>query len=323
MTRLTLRQFRTEAVVSFGLLVGLAIVLALTGPHLAQVNDAFQRACKAAQDCATAPNPMFQVDPALRGFLPFIVTVTPAIIGIFLGAPLVARELETGTFRLVWTQSVTRRRWLAVKLGVVGLAAMLLGALVTWMADWWLSPIDAANRDRFDPANFGVHGVAPIGYAAFAFALGVAAGVLLRRTVPAMAAMLVGFVAARLVVEYWVRPHLAAPLHKSLPVALSLSASAGTSSLAAHVTMPNDLVLSTAVVNKSGHAVTIQSLLHGCLAYGQPPHPCITKLGLHAVVTYQPGSRFWLFQWGELGIFFAAALAVCGLTYWLVRHRYG
>ncbi|MGH9292275.1 MAG: ABC transporter permease subunit, partial [Acidimicrobiales bacterium] len=216
MIRLTLRQFRTEAIVGFGLLAVLAIILVITGPHLAQVNDAFQRACKAVGECSTAPNPVLHVDMPLQAFLPFIVTVAPAITGLFFGAPLVARELETGTFRLAWTQSVTKRRWLTVKLGLVGLAAMTINGLLTWMVDWWMSPLNAANKNRFEPVNFGFHGVVPIGYAAFAFALGVTAGVLLRRTVAAMGATLVGFVVARLAVTSWVRPNLATPLHEPL-----------------------------------------------------------------------------------------------------------
>ena len=146
------------------------------------------------------------------------MVVVPALIGLFFGAPLVARELETGTFRLAWTQSVTRRRWLAVKFAVVGIASMVIGGLVTWMADWWASPLDAVNQNRFGLGNFGLQGVAPIGYAAFAFALGATAGVLLRRTVAAMAVTGVGFAAARLAVTYWVRPNLASPVHESLPL---------------------------------------------------------------------------------------------------------
>ncbi|HVA75055.1 MAG TPA: ABC transporter permease subunit [Acidimicrobiales bacterium] len=214
MIRVTLRQFRTEAIVGFGVLAVLAIVLAVTGPHLAHVNDTFQSACKATGDCATASNPVLEVDKPLQSAVPFIVTITPALIGLFFGAPLIAREFETGTFRLAWTQSVTRRRWLAVKLGLIGLGSMAIGGLLTSMVDWWASPLDAANKSRFDVGPFAWHGVAPIGYAAFAFVLGATAGVLVRRTVPAMAATLVGFVAARLAIEHWVRPNLASPLHE-------------------------------------------------------------------------------------------------------------
>lgn len=346
MIRMTLRQFRTEAIISFGLLVVLAIVLAVTGPHLAQVNDAFQRACKVAGDCATATNPVHEVDVPLQGLLPFVVTVAPALIGLFFGAPLVARELETGTFRLAWTQSVTKRRWLAAKLGVVGLVAMAISGLLTWMVNWWASPLDAANMNRFDPAPFGVHGVAPIGYAAFAFALGATAGLVLRRTVPAMATILVGFVVARLAVEYWVRPNLATPVHQSLAIAstnfgsLNVNALTGIASLVPlQVIIPNDWVLSSAVVDRSGQALTTRSLLHACPAYGQIQHSnalptpaqmqsihdaCIAKLSaaFHTVVVYQPGGRFWAFQWAEMGIFLAGAVTLCGLAYWWLRRRY-
>lgn len=341
MIRVTLRQFRMEAAVSFGVLAALAVVLAVTGPHLAQTNDAFQRACNAAGDCATARNPVLGVDLGLQSGLPFLVTVAPALIGIFFGATLVARELETGTFRFAWTQSVTLRRWVAVKLVLVGLAAMAVAALLTWMVDWWMSPLDAVNNNRFDLSNFGFHGVAPIGYAAFAFALGASAGVLLRRTVPAMAATLVGFIAARLAVEYRIRPHLAAPLHESLSLSstghfgtLVASASTGASSLAPpRITIPSDWVLSTAVVDRAGHALTRQHLVDACPAYGQRPDPatiqsahaaCISKLSatFHTVVTYQPGRRFWPFQWAETGIFLAAALVLCGFTYWWLRRSH-
>ncbi len=74
-----------------------------------------------------------------------VLYVVPALIGIFWGAPLVARELETGTFRLAWNQSVTRTRWLAVKLGLIGLASMAAAGLFSLMVTWWSSPIDQAN----------------------------------------------------------------------------------------------------------------------------------------------------------------------------------
>jgi len=365
--RVALRQFRTEGIVGFGLLVVFAIVLAITGPHLAHVYDAFESSCRAARDCATAPNPVLNLDKPLQGALPFVVAIAPALVGLFFGASLIARELETGTFRLAWTQSVTRRRWLAVKLGLVGVASMAIGGLLTWMADWWASPLDAVNQNRFGVANFSFHGVAPIGYAAFAFALGAAAGVLLRRTVAAMAVTGAGFVAARLAVTYWVRPHLASPVHEFLPLATAsgpgfvFGEAQGTMYLNAYtqngfhtpaigqvaltaplVKVPNGWVYSTTALDKAGHAPTSHYLFQTCpvikqlsnqLAASAPNTPgakpdainaCITKLAstIHTIVSYQPASRFWPFQWAEMGIFLAAALALCGLTYWWLRRLY-
>ena len=359
MIRFTLMQSRASVLVSAIGLGVVAVVLAVTGPHLAHVYDAFESSCKVARDCATASNPVVNIDGPLRGALPFIVAIVPALLGLFLGAPLIARELETGTFRLVWTQSVTRKRWICAKLGIVGAVAMAIGGLLTWMADWWASPLDAVNQDRFGVANFSFHGIAPIGYAAFAFALGVCAGVLLRRTVPAMAVTGAGFAAARLAVTYWVRPHFASPVHVSLP----LSAGSGPGILygdgqgtmnfnayiqsgvptpavgqvaltAPHVSVPNGWVYSTTVVDKAGHAPTSHYLFRACPVLKQlskPQQPssaqlqaCLTRLAssFHTVLAYQPASRFWPFQWAEMGLFLAAALALCGLTYWWLRRQY-
>jgi len=66
-----------------------------------------------------------------------IILVVPALLGIFWGAPLVANELETGTYRLAWTQSVTRKRWLAAKLGLVGLWSMAVAGLLSFIVTLW------------------------------------------------------------------------------------------------------------------------------------------------------------------------------------------
>ena len=77
--------------------------------------------------------------------LSLVSLLVPALIGIFWGAPLVARELEAGTFRLAWTQSVTRTRWLAVKIALVGLASVLAAGLLSLLVTWWSSPLDRSQ----------------------------------------------------------------------------------------------------------------------------------------------------------------------------------
>ncbi|WP_298335182.1 ABC transporter permease subunit [Ferrimicrobium sp.] len=358
MIRVALRQFRTEGIVGAVLLVLFAIVLAITGPHLVHVYDAFEKSCRAARDCATTPNPVIGVDSSLQSALPLIVTAVPALLGIFFGAPLIARELETGTYRLAWTQSITRKHWLITKLGIVGVASMVFAGLLTWMTNWWASPVNAVTQNRFGVANFGTNGIVPIGYAAFAFALGVTAGVLLRRTVPAMAVTVAGFIAARLAVTFWIRPYLASPVHKSFHLdagsgpGFALGTSQGTLNFNAvihngvtpkvgavvltppQVTIPNAWVYSTSVADKAGHAPSSQYLFKACPVLKQLSNPgtatptrlqdCLNKLSLtfHAVAAYQPASRFWPFQWAEMGIYLVAAVALCGVTYWWLRRKY-
>ena len=147
-----------------------------------------------------------------------VILAAPAIIGIFWGAPLIARELETGTCRLAWNQSITRTRWLAVKLTLIGVAAMAVTEALSLLQAWWAAPIGKAvglggsaslvSEGRFGYFVFPSHGITPLGYAAFGFALGVTAGLLIRRAIPAMAVTLAIFAAVQVATPLWIRPHL-------------------------------------------------------------------------------------------------------------------
>lgn len=171
-----------------------------------------QAAAAACAACAVAVAALAagRGDTTARLWLSVLVIVLPGLLGMFWGAPLVAGELESGTFRLAWTQDVSRVRWLALRLTAGGLAGMLAAGLVSWLVTWWAGPLDRAGLDQF--GSFDSRGIVPVGYAAFAFTLGVLAGVLLRRTVPAMAATLVAFTAARLAFRLLARPRLLPPV---------------------------------------------------------------------------------------------------------------
>ena len=147
---------------------------------------------------------------------------------MFWGAPLVAREFETGTFRLAWTQGVTRTRWLAAKLAIAGAAAIAVAELLSLMVTWWSSPIHKANAGYTAFTSGSFHsGIAPAGYAAFAFALGVTAGLLIRRTLPAMAVTLAIFAAVIIAFPFWVRPHLIPPVQTTSALSLASVAVTG------------------------------------------------------------------------------------------------
>ena len=206
---LTWRQFRAEAAVALGALAAVAIALAITGPHIVHIYDTAVVACRASRGCSAAQSAFLRYDPLLHGGLNLLVIFAPGLIGMFWGAPPVARETETGTFRLARTEGVTRKHWLAAKLGGVGLASMAAAGLLSLMATWWASPIDRVNANRLSPGVFAARDTVPVSYA---FAVGVTAGLIIRRTVPALAATLAAFFGARLAMTYWVRPHFATPL---------------------------------------------------------------------------------------------------------------
>jgi hypothetical protein len=115
-----------------------------------------------------------------------IMFAVPAVVGVFWGAPLITREIEARTLPLAWNQSVTKTRWLAVKLALIGLASMATAGLLSLMLTWWSSPMDGTleipyghrlNFERLGPVLFDTRGITPIGYAAFA--LGITAGLLI------------------------------------------------------------------------------------------------------------------------------------------------
>ena len=319
MIRFASLQFRIQAAVAFAALALMAVILGLTGPHLVHLYDTTVATCGAHGNCSAA-TATFLSSYRLLQDLGNVVIVVPAIIGIFWGAPLVARELETGTQRLVWTQSVTRTRWIAVKLGVVGVASMAVAGLFSLMMTWWSSPIDRVNMNQFPV--FAARGIVPVGYAAFAFALGVAAGVVIRRTLPAMATALAGFVVARVVVTYVVRPNLEAPVH--LTSALHLTSGMEYSqSNGGPLTLtgghPGAWVFSDRIVDQAGHAVGGNFLSQGACLQSRGGAACIGKL--REVLVYQPASRYWTFQWYEMAIFLGLAIVMSGFCIWWVRRR--
>lgn len=346
MVRLAIRQFRAQALVAVVALAVIGIVLAVIGAQLGHLYDTTVAECTANHDCPSVTVTFLSKYQGLQQTISSVLILTPAVVGVFWGAPLVARELENGTHRFVWTQGITRRRWLAAKVGVGALASMVVAGLVSLMVTWFFSPIDRVNMDQF--AVFDERSVVPIGYAALAFAVGAVAGVLMRRTVPAMATSVVAFVAARLGIEFGVRPYLILPAHTS--VALSATSNVGfgpdpsgaITFMAGDPTIPNAWVTSSQVVDSAGEVPSDQSLhqflVGACPNIASPPttgvgghgpanqtifQDCITQLSAkyHQAVTYQPPSRYWTFQWYETAIFVGLAVVLVGFCFWWVQRR--
>jgi hypothetical protein len=333
---LTWRQFRAQTVAAAAALAVLAVIFALTGPNLARLYDSSGLAsCRAPANCSALTSNFLgeMKSDAIYPLLYFLgvglLYVAPVIIGAFWGAPLVTREVEAGTFRLAWNQSVTRTRWMMVKLGLIGVAAMATAGLLSLMVTWWAGPIDRAGGfpvslgqlSRFSPQLFDARGIAPAGYAAFAFTLGVTAGVLIRRTLPAMAVTLALFAAVQIMVPNWARPHLIAPVRVTSAITISLNdvkvASDGQMVVPANI--PGAWVLSNQTITPAGHVFVLPDV-PACQSGTQ--QQCDTWLAgqhLRRQIAYQPASRYWAFQWYETAIFLAAALAIAGLGIWRVR----
>jgi hypothetical protein len=273
------------------------------------------------------------------------------VIGIFWGAPLVARELETGTFRLAWNQSITRGRWLAAKLGFAVLATAVAVGILTTAVTWWAHPIDGATGNqhgslaaRLTPISFAMRGIVPVGYAVFALLLGTLIGLVLRRSVPAMAVTLAIYVAVQVAVPLWVRPHLVPPTTSTVVISrdtldgINLAGS-GTLTLTTHTT-PGAWILSNQTIDSHGRATALPAWFSHCVppppAVGRAggtvtatPHPgsidsCLTRLtdeGYRQRMVYQPRDHFWPLQWAETGLYLTASAVLAGLSFWWTRRR--
>ncbi len=355
MIRLSLLQFRIQAIIAAAVTAAFAVVLTATGPHLASMYAAdgldgcHGGSCANLADYFTGS---LVRDPYGVLFLlsTGIILLAPAVIGLFWGAPLIARELETGTAALAWNQSVTRTRWLAVKLAIGGLTAMAVTEALCLMQTWWAAPISQAVADgasvgvaqsRFAQLNFATHGITPLGYAAFAFALGVTAGALIRRTIPAMAVTLAIFAALQVAMPLWVRPNLAPPDHTVNPVtslggaAPSQTGPGGDTFTLYALSIPGQpgaWLLSSGPVNAAGQPVSTTPAV--CASVGNtgqsagaqgnafPPGQgpaafvaCLASHGIREAITYQPASRYWRFQATETAIYLALALALAGYCF--------
>lgn len=323
MTWLTWRQHRSQLYIAASALAAFVAVLLVTGHQMASQYQSALTACATRHACGTLANTLNLASP-LMGLLITLTVVVPCLLGAFLGGPLVAHELETGTNQFVWMQSITRKRWLGVKVGWALLAAAVGAGVVSALVTWWSSPLNALSHQRFQPTQFDIQGVVPVGYALFAVALGIAAGTLLRRTLPALAVTIVVFTFVRLVISQDLREHFLTAVTRTygflhvpvLPKGSYWMVSGGivgptgqVSSGPAH-TQPSivldGLPVPIGSVPSACHAVMFQSPA----SFGS----CMTTHGYRALLTYQPASRYWTFQGIETGIFVLLAALLIAVT---------
>lgn len=220
---LTWRQHRGE-LLGAAILLGILGLLLLThgvGMHQAYDRDDV-RTCQLlmfggveVDDSCFATLKSFEnryagLPKAFASWLPFL----PMVAGMLIGAPLLAREYEQGTWQLAWTQGVTRTRWLATKLALVLGGVLAVSVAFAAGVSWWFEPL---APHRFSPEKFN-HAV-PVfsGYVLVAVAIAILAGVVLRRTILAAAITIPGYLAVRLPVEFGLRPRYREPLSTADP----------------------------------------------------------------------------------------------------------
>jgi hypothetical protein len=290
-------------------LAALTVVLLVTGTVMAHDYDRALADCRATQSCGDLGSQLFRGDGMIIDLVD-LTLVVPLLFGIFWGAPLLAKELEDGTHNLVWTQSVPRRRWLTSTVGWALSAAAVWGGAMAALVSWWRYPENALDS-RF--AAFDIQGVVPVAYAVCAVALGIAVGSVVRRVLPALAITIAAFLAVRVPIAIYLRPHFLRPLRATTSLSSSGLGPAGSWVLSQSLVGPNGattggLFSVPATCTTTGFAG--KGIVGSCLA----------QRGYHMAVTYQPASRFWAFQGMEAGIFLVlAAVLVVFAFRWVLR----
>jgi hypothetical protein len=293
MTWLTWRQHRAAAVVGAVILVAIAAALIWLGVT-ARSNvrhDGLTTCLHNGADCTTA---LAHLQRRYHWLPPVAASLfaLPLLAGMFWGAPLIAREFETGTYRLVWTQSVSRLRWITTKLVLVLGATAAATIALSLLAVWAFQPLIPVLGNRFRGGWFDVQGIVPAAYMLFALALGTCMGAIWRKTIPAMATTIVGFAAVRIPIHN-IRRHLISPSVRTIAAATGGNAIAQGRWPAG--LGPGDWIL-------------------GQTPTGLPTSGPPTKAPPAAVYRYIAAGRFWTLQSIETAIFLvltAALIAVC------------
>lgn len=292
MTWSTWRQHRLEALAGLAVLAGLAAMIFVANWR---------------HDLAGGGNTTGLDQP-----IQLSLGVLPALVGVFIGAPLLARDLEQGTHRLLWTQGTTRARWLRWKLGLVGgvvtIGAALLAAYFTaTLLGQHMTLPDGSVENLADSWVWFDEGPALAAYAVFALALGTAAGAVIRRTYPAMALTLAIYVAVRVPIASAARPNYLPPLRLQVSYYETFN-------------LPGPQVwiqYPATYQDASGHTLSMSEVTDRLGAQGG----ALASHGIVGWVNYQPGDRFLAFQGIEAAIFLGLAALLVGLAYYWTTRR--
>ena len=317
-------------------LAGVAVLLGVLAIWLWLTGSSAHRAWAAATACHPASsfacqNLINQFNGAYAStaeLIAALLQVVPALIGAFAGAPVLARELETGTFRYAWTLPFGRWRWTLAKLVPLAIALAAGAGVFSLLSSWYFQPFFAdGNQTPLAPTVFDLRGVAFAAWTLAAFAIGALAGILIRRVVPAIAATLAAYTGLALAAGIYLRQHYLTPLVTSNP-------NVPGSTWGSNQNVPGFAWIISQQWQTKGGQPASQSALYQVLQQGPsqlagkggvPQSSGVTRYlyqhGYTLWTTYQPGSRFWPFQWIEGGWLLALSVLLLTAAVWLVRHR--
>jgi hypothetical protein len=314
MTWVAWRQHRSQLAIAALLTAVFGVVIVVTGLPLHDALANLTPACLGGADTGAACQGLRDTIEAQFEPASTVVVLTgailPALIGVFIGAPLVAREYEQGTYRLAWTQSIGRERWLLVKIAVLGAAVIAIGVAFVALVAWWRGPLDTLEATPW--AAYDAEALAPMATTLLGFMAGVTAGGVIRRSVPAIAVAFAALAGLKWVVISFVRPYLfMTPLTASWPPGVRPP-----------VASVPGWYFDLYPVSATGQHLSSAELVAVVQATGaDDPTRGMQLAGVTWTQVYQPADRFWPFQSIEAALLLLVALALLVLATWWIARR--
>jgi hypothetical protein len=312
-------------------LAGVAALLAAAGAYLLILGVPMHAAFAAvsgchparAQVCQQAAGEFLNTYAPGTGVTLGLLQVIPVLIGAFAGAPVLAREFETGTFRFAWTQGFGRARWTIAKLVPLAVAVTLAAGAFSFLVSWYIQPILGAGDSNgpLSPSLFDLLGVALAAWTLVAFAMGALAGVVIRRVLPAIVATIAVWAGLAFGTGLVLRPHYATQVVTSNPniPAQALVINQGWFKGGNPVSLE---MMNQTFARVDIRAVTIELWQPGpATPPNLDPVQYLIQHGFSQLTTYQPASHFWPFQLIECGWLLVLSLGLIAVTVWLVRRR--
>jgi hypothetical protein len=314
MTWVAWRQHRGQLAVAVFATLAFGLLVVVTGWPLHDAVAQLTPACRDGADATAACHDLRARIEAQFGATSALIVVAgaalPPVIGVFFGAPLVAREYEQGTYRLAWTQSIGRERWLLVKTGFLGGALVVLAVAIDGLSGWWRGPLDTLDGTAW--AAYDAEGAVPVAATLLAFAVGVSIGAIARRSVAAIALGVAVVAGLKAVLLFVARPYLfETPLTASWPPG-------PTPPIA---TVPGWFI-DLYPVSATGERLSSAELVAVVQATGaSDPTQGMLLAGVTWTQVYQPADRFWPFQSIEAALLLVLAMILLAISTWWIARR--
>jgi ABC-type transport system involved in multi-copper enzyme maturation permease subunit len=338
------RQHRKQLFIFSGLLLIFAAVAIPSGFHFWHVYQHLSAGCAQSCNSSDLRDAIFktQFDGLVTNAVKIILLGLPFLLGVFVGVPLLAKEYAEKTNKLVWTQGISRKKWLTSKIAWVLFATIVYAGTFSAIATWFSKTGNIVNHDRFAVLAFSSQGIVPVAITVFAVSVGVLFGAWFKKVLPALGATLGLLIVLQIGVPLLARTHYVTP--SVYTTGFLLSGDKGGDPFSTHQIPNNEgaWVVRGRMVNNSGQDFDWSNPPSSCkvaapTAIKQEPgvkrHPvigqnnifmdldCLNSLGYHWEIKYQPSYRYWNFQRIEVGLYAVLSLVAVGGTYMLVLKR--